>query len=463
MGDLGPRRLTTVHAIGQSLAIGPMFSAGLISGVVANAAGFNTPLSVLLGFAGALGLAYVVSVYARRYAGAGAIYEYLARGMRNSFGIFSAGVYIIGMMFLGAGGIYIGIGFLTQGFFDAHLSADVPWWLGGAVALAIVLALNHFGVRIAIRGVLALAAISAVPFVVLAIVIIADGGADGNTLAVFDPGETSWNSVFTGVLYAVTLFIGFEASAAIAEETHTPRRSIPVAVLGTVAISGVFYLLVTYAATIGFGRAALAENAWFGSPSPMGVLADQYVGQWLAVVIDLVIVLDALSLAIAIMVAVSRIVMALARDGLLPRAMAATSRHATPLAGNLVVAGASVAMLLFGSLTSYGGAVELPNEIAAFNITAATGSYLVQLIYVFLALVALRLVWPSWWRLLVTLAGLATPILAFKGSLDPWPTYPNNRGVIFAVVAIGITLAWWLVLRFSRPREVETAAAHASA
>src|SRR5215213_6393320 len=127
-GSLGPRRLTTVHAVGQALAIGPIFSAGLVSGLVANAAGFNTPLSVLLGSIGALGLAYVIAIYARRYAGAGAIYEYLSQAVTSSFGLFSAGVFLLGTLFLGAGGIYIGLGFLTDGFFNTHLHADIPWW-----------------------------------------------------------------------------------------------------------------------------------------------------------------------------------------------------------------------------------------------------------------------------------------------------------------------------------------------
>jgi len=207
-GGLGPRRLTTVHAVGQALAIGPMFSAGLVSGLIASVAGFTTPLSVVLGCIGALCLGYVIAIYARRYAGAGAIYEYLSQAVHNSFGIFSAGIYLLGTLFLGAGGIFIGLGFLTQGFFETHLSTTIPWWIGGAVTLAIAFALNHYGVRIAVRGVLILASVSAIPFLIMAFAIIFQGGADGNTLAVFDPSQTSFDSVFNGVLFAVTLFIG---------------------------------------------------------------------------------------------------------------------------------------------------------------------------------------------------------------------------------------------------------------
>ena len=465
---LGPRKLTTLHAVGQALAIGPIFSVGLVSGLVASVAGFSTPLSVLLGSLGSLGVAYVIAIYARRFAGAGAIYEYLAQAVHNSFGIFSAGVYLLGTLFLGAGGIYIGLGFLVQGFFAAHLHATIPWWVGGAAGLTIAFLLNHYGVRLAIRGVLILACISVVPFLILSAVIIAKGGVGGNTLTVFTPSPTSWNTVFNGILFAVLLFVGFEAAASIAEETENPRRSIPIAVLTAVALTGVLYVLVTYAATIGFGEAALAKNAWFASPSPMGDLATQYVGNWLSVVIDLVIIIDALSLAIAIMVTASRMLFALGRDGLLPRFVSRTSRYDTPLVGNLAIAVWGIIILIWAGTSHYGDAVKTPNPIEAFNIGAAVGSYCVELIYVFLAIFALKLLWQSrhsegglWWKTIAVLVGLATPLLAFKGSLDPFPTYPANRGVFITIGILVIAAVWYGFLHVFRPEQVKLAARHA--
>jgi len=467
-GQLGERRLSTIHAIGQSLAIGPIFSAGLLSGLVASVAGFNTPASVLLGSIGALCLGYVISVYARRYHGAGAIYEYVVHGGHRDVGVISAGLYALGLLFLGGGGVFIAIGFLTQGFMAAHLGAldGIPWWVWGAIGLAVATGFNHFGVRLAIRGVLALAALSAVPFVITAIVVIVKGGADVNTLSVFDPGETSWNSVFHGILFAVTLFIGFEIAASIGEETHDPARSIPRAVLGTIALSAAFYLLITYAAAIGYG-AGLRAQAWAASPSPIGELAGRYVGRGMATVIDLVVILDSISVAIAFTVGASRIFFALARDGLLPRALATTSRLDTPLGGNLVVVAAGIAALIFGASTDYGRPVQLPDEIEAFSISAAAGSYLVEAIYVILALFALRLVWRSrgegglWWKVPVVLGGVATPILAYGGSLDPWPAYPNNRGIIFALVCVGIVAVWYAFLKIRHPDRIRDAAQHA--
>jgi amino acid transporter len=465
--NLGLRRLTTVHAVGQSLAIGPIFSAGLVIGLVAHVSGYTTPLSVLLGCVGALGLGYVIAIYARRFAGAGAIYEYLSQAAHNSFGIFSAGVYLFGMLMLGAGGIYIGLGFLTQGFFANHLHTSIPWWAGGAAALLIAFVLNHYGVRIAIRGVLVMATFSVIPFLILSVVVIAKGGVGGNTLQVFNPNQTSWNTVFNGILFAVTLFIGFEAAASIAEETENPRRSIPIAMVTTVGLSAAFYLLVSYAGTIGFGQAALAKDAWFSAASPMGQLASTYVGNWLSVLVDLVVIIDALSLSVAIMVTASRIIFALGRDGLLPRWAAKTSRYDTPVAGNLAIVVVAVLMLVWAGVNNYGKPAGLTNPIEAFNITAAAGSYLVQLIYVFLAVFAIRLVWASraegglWWKLIAVLLGLATPILAFKGSLDPFPTYPADRGVFLAIACIVVSFVWYAVLQLTRPAAVAQAAQHA--
>ena len=96
-----------------------MFSAGLLTGLVASVAGFNSPLSVLFGSIGALCLGYVVSVFARRYSGAGAVYEYLVHGPHPGVGVFCAGLYGLGVLFLGGGGVFIANGFLADNFFSS--------------------------------------------------------------------------------------------------------------------------------------------------------------------------------------------------------------------------------------------------------------------------------------------------------------------------------------------------------
>jgi hypothetical protein len=66
-----------------------------------------------------------------------------------------------------------------------------------------------------------------------------------------------------------------------------------------------------------------------------------------------------------------------------------------------------------------------------------------------------------WWKVIAVLVGLAAPILAFKGSLDPLPTFPNNRAVMIAVACIAISALWYAVLHVTRPERVRSAAQHA--
>jgi amino acid transporter len=464
-GHLGERRLTTIHAIGQSLAIGPMFSAGLLTGLIASVAGFSTPLSVLLGTIGAICLGYVISLFARRYAGAGAMYEYLVHGAHPGLGVFGAGLYGIGILFLGGGGVFIANGFLAQAFLaDIHVS--ITWWILGLVVLGIAVGLNHVGVRVAVEGVLALAAISMIPFLILAITIIAKGGANGNTLSVFGTAHSSWNSVFHGILFAVTLFIGFEAAASLGEEAREPHKAIPRALIGSVALAGLFYLLVTYAGAIGFGVKA-AGTAWAADPSPMGALAQQYDGHWLSVLIDLVVMLDSISVALAFTVAGSRVFFALGRDGLLPAFTRRVSRHNTPLGGNLVILAAGAIAVILGGVTTLGDLVKLPNNIEAFQISAGVGSFLIEAVYAMLAIAAFRIIWTGWsgidrlWRLVVALAGLATPVLAYYGSLHPFPPYPGDLSLIIAGGCAVVAAAWFVYLQSRHPDRVANAARHA--
>ena len=138
--QLGEKNLSTIHAVAQALAIGPMFSTAIVLGLVsspATGAALNTPLAVLLAGLGVLSIGYVVALYARR----------LRSGVVGS------------TLFLGGGGIYLGLGILANGFWAEHIgdASNAPaWWVFGTLALVIVLVLNYLGVRLALRAMLTL-------------------------------------------------------------------------------------------------------------------------------------------------------------------------------------------------------------------------------------------------------------------------------------------------------------------
>lgn len=461
--DLGAPSLTTRAVLGQTLAVGPIFSAAFLAGTVAVFAGFNTPLSVLLAGLGVLGLAYALVLYGRRFAGAGGVHEYLRRGVHPSAGVVGGGAYLLGLLFLGAGGGFVADGYLMNELLRSELSIDLGWWLWALVFLAIALGVNYTGARAGIGAIALTAAIAAVPLAVVAAAILVEGGADGHTLAVFDPSRTSWDGVFHGILFAVSLFIGFEAVAALGEEARFPRRSIPVAMISSVAICLAFYLVVSYAGAIGFGEPALEQNAWFASANPFGELGEQYVGPTLGWLVSLAIVVDLLSVLIAFTLAASRLLMALAREGLLPGAVARTSpRFHSPVGGLAVIGVWALLVMLWAGLTSYGEASGLPDVLQAILILSATGSYLITLVYLLLAGGALGLLWSDrergglWWRVPIVLIAVAVPILSFDGSLNPLPDAPNDTAVYLACAALGLSALWYVALRLLRPDAVRS-------
>ncbi len=488
-GTLGKKNLTTMHAVAQALAIGPMFSVALILGGVSRpdiGAGWNAALAVLLAGLGVVAIAYTISLYARKYAGAGAVYEYLTHGAHPWVGVFTAGFFFVGALFLGGGGIYLGLGVLSDNFWKEHISHNGPaWWIWGMIALAIVLALNYFGVRLAIRAMLTFALVSFVPMLILAVVIIAKGGENGNTLTMFDPGQTSLfgitgGGVLGGILLGILLFVGFEAAASIGEESEDPHRSIPRALIGTVAVAAAFFVLMAYAFSVGYGKAAVSEGAWAFSPNAVGEMATKYVGSWYATILEIVVILDAMALALAICVMIGRGFFALGRDGLLPAFFAKTSRRDTPWVGNLMVAVGGIGLTLLVFATDYAtqfGFVDpagkfvpfFPNDqFATFILSATIGSFAIELVYLVLAIGALRVVYTSgnkWWQYLIVLVAIATPILGFYGALNPEPHDRSNFNWVAAAWTIGlIVLAalWFVVVLVTRRDNVDNAAAHAA-
>src|SRR4051812_15129957 len=117
--------LTTLDAIAQSLAIGPIFSSAFVAFLIAGAAGGAAPLCTLIGVVGVLALGWLISLYARRGGGAGAIYDYLRRD-NPTFGLFAAGIYFVGTLILVSGG-YLVIGILGVQVLGTYLNLNIPF------------------------------------------------------------------------------------------------------------------------------------------------------------------------------------------------------------------------------------------------------------------------------------------------------------------------------------------------
>ncbi|MEP7114323.1 MAG: hypothetical protein ABI862_13745, partial [Ilumatobacteraceae bacterium] len=144
-------QLSTVDCVAQSLAVGPVFSGGVLGGllafVLAPGAG---PFVILLTTVGVLGIGWTLSEFAKRYSGSGTVYEFIAHSLGKRAAAFSAGVYHLAAIALAGPGIAIIGGLWAKTFFNDHMSLDAPWWLWALVISGLMYGANVMGVKISV-------------------------------------------------------------------------------------------------------------------------------------------------------------------------------------------------------------------------------------------------------------------------------------------------------------------------
>ncbi len=450
----GGAKLSTIDCIAQSLAVGPIFSAAAIGGALAGLSGGVGPFVVLLTTVGILAVGYVVSELSKRYSGSGAVYELIALTAGKPAGVFGAACYYLALATLGTALPIIG-GMTAHDFFNNHMSIDLPWWVWGIVILGLIVAVNMIGVQLSVKAQLAIIALSAIPFLILCVVIIAKGGSGGNTLQVFNPGKVAaGGSVFKGLLFAILMFVGFEMAAALGEETENPKKSIPTAVISTILIVMGFYLITQYAGTIGSGG---PDKLPFDFPA----LSTHYIGSKFSVLIELAILLDIVGIGIGMCAAVSRGLFTLSRDGLLPKRLSQVNAKSNPataigvfaVVGLVVIAAAFAKYGTSMPLAPDGSPAGPPDVLNAFLILSTVGSMMFCVVYVLLCVGAAKLfIGTNPKGLIAVILGIVTAgggLLAqfISGTAPVGDALWGRHGALILAVAVACWLAYLLTTR----------------
>ncbi len=447
------KKLTTIDCVAQSLAVGPIFSAGALGVILAGLSGGVSLFVIVLTTIGILGIGWIVSELAKRYSGSGTVYEAIAHTLGKPVSVFAGMLYYLAITALVAALPVIG-GVFLKNFCAAHLGFDPAWWLAGLVMAVLMIGLNVLGVQVSVKTQLLIIVASAIPFVILFLAVIADGGPGGNSLSSLNPGEiVEGGSIFKGVLFAILMFVGFEWSAALGEETANPKHSIPRAVLATILICAVFYAITQYTVNVGGGDFI--------------PLANDIVGTWLGTLIELAILLDILAVGVGITAAASRGYFTLARDGLLPEKLTKTSANDVPILATLAVFGAML-LVLAVTLIKYGTDVDenlggLPAAFNMFLLLAVTGGMLICVIYMLLCLGGLKTLTGDPRSMVAGVVGLLAAaggiVAQFVDGTAPVgdPLWGRHLGLIL-IVLVGA----WLAYNMSTKRAaVDAAASHA--
>ncbi|MFT4212990.1 MAG: APC family permease, partial [Microbacterium sp.] len=336
MHGLDRRSVPFVDVLAQSVsAVAPSAAATTVVLLVAGVSAQATVLAVAIAGVLSLLVARTISQFARRFAATGSLYTYTARGLGPAAGLAAGGAILVGYgaiaMFALLGGAYyttLLLGALWPGVHGAAVLAVVL----AAEALLLVLVLVR-GIRLSTRVALVVEGVSVALIVALLVVLLTRmGPVDVSALL---PGDASPAGVAAGALIALTAFVGFESAATLGVEARTPLRTVPRAIAWTVVVSVVLYLLSAVVQVAGFDALGIVLAS---SASPINDLAAAYgVGGW-GVLADVGIAASFLACAIGSTTALSRVLFAMGRDGVLPAALGRTHRRWGTPVGALAVA-----------------------------------------------------------------------------------------------------------------------------
>ncbi len=158
----------------------------------------------------------------------------------------------------------------------------------------------------------------------------------------------AWGAWWEGMLHSAALmfvaFTGYGRLATLGEEVHEPRKTIPRAILVTIALTAALYIAVAGVAVGVLGSEALGA-ATRGGGAPLEAVARAGSGELLARVIAIGAIAGMLGVLLNLVLGLSRVMLAMGRRGDMPRAVARLdAANTTPWVAVLVV-GAAIALL----------------------------------------------------------------------------------------------------------------------
>ncbi|MFJ5776875.1 APC family permease [Streptomyces sp. NPDC093094] len=162
------------------------------------------------------------------------------------------------------------------------------------------------------------------------------------------------------MIMGLATLVGFGSAANLAEETRDPHRSVPRAIVGSVAAAGLLGMLFLITLTV----AIEDVSAVTADGSPVAAIMRQQLGSVAESVLLVLITFAFFGAGIVVMVSCSRLVHAMARDGRFPahRVMRRVDpRTRTPVPATVLILAPGVALM-----------VVLPGEALLELITAST-------------------------------------------------------------------------------------------
>ena len=333
-------RLLYFYVLGDVLGSGIYALIGVMAASVGGA--FWTSFLVGVGAAMLTGFGYAELI--TKYPQAAGASLYVSRAFRNRFFTFVVTFCTVAACLAAAGALALAF----SGYFLELVQAPSASSILLLASIAFILALSFINFRGISESVWVNLAMSIIELSGLALVlgigayVLFSGGADLGRPFEFNDGGNPALLALTGAVLAFFAMTGFENAANVVEETQDPSRVFPRALLGGMATAGVIYLVIAFIASmvtpigqLAGSEVALLEVVRTGFPAfPAWVFA-------------LVACIAITNTTLVVLIANSRIMYGMAKEGVVPRLFARTHRsRRTPWIAIIFTLIVALAMIL---------------------------------------------------------------------------------------------------------------------
>ncbi|UYP19319.1 amino acid permease [Rhodococcus sp. Z13] len=186
-------------------------------------------------------------------------------------------------------------------------------------------------------------------------------GAGGSTFG--------WYGLLAAASLVFFAFIGFDVVATTAEETRNPQKAVPIGILGSLAIVTVLYVAVSLVLT---GMVSYTELE--GDESNLATAFALNGMGWAKNLIAIGALAGLTTVVMVLMLGQTRVLFAMARDGLIPRRLSRTGRRGTPVRTTVLV---TVVVAVLAGFVSLGTLEEMVNIGTLFAFVLVSSGVIV--------------------------------------------------------------------------------------
>jgi amino acid transporter len=294
--------------------IGPAYSFYFGFGLLVLTAGIAAPLTIIVAGIAIVLLGNTLSQFSRAQPSTGGFISFIGKTFGGTSAVTTALLCGIGYIIAISSVLAIAGGFLSITL-QHYLKWNIPWGILSVLLTAGAVVMMIRGVAVSTKLAGFFFGFEMLVLVVVSIALLIKNGGNLN-LSPFNPSNITngFTGLAAGFPLAIYIFIGWENSAALAEETNNPRRNVPRAVFLSIGLMIVSYVLFAYATVSGFHYNVKALT---GAPIPFITVAQGVLASF-AFFAYLAGLTSTLGVLISAANSQARLIFNAGREGLLP-------------------------------------------------------------------------------------------------------------------------------------------------